>query len=103
MIQCWRVVTKTLELYIFQYIYVHEIMQTKKRRREKEKYKYYIYYHTYNQSGALGMHQEGENVRGLAETPLFVHVYTGGCQIYSQSAISKTPSLTYYLLYMRIQ
>jgi len=33
---------------------------------------------------------------------LFVHVYTGGFQIYSQSAISKTPSLTYYLLYTRI-
>jgi len=30
-------------------------------------------------------------VRGLAETPLFVHVYTGGCQIYSQSAISENP------------
>ena len=51
----------------------------------------------------LGMCQEGENVRGLAETPLFVHIYTRGCWIYSQSAISKTPSLTYYLLYMRIQ
>jgi len=42
-------------------------------------------------------------VRGLAETPLFVHIYTGGCWIYSQSAISETPSLTYYLLYTRIQ
>jgi len=74
-----------------------------KKRREKEKHKYYTYYHTYNQSGTLGTRQEGENVRGLAETPLFVHIYTGGCQIYSQSAISETPSLTYYLLYMRIQ
>jgi len=73
-----------------------------KKREEREKYKYCIYYHTYNQSGALGMHQEGENVRGLVKTPLFIHVYTRGCQIYSQSAISKTPSLTYYLLYMRI-
>ena len=96
---------KTLELYIFQYtyIYVHKIMQTKKKREEREKYKYCIYYHTYNQSGTLGMHQEGENVRGLTETPLFVHIYTGGCRIYSQSAISETPSLTYYLLYTRIQ
>ena len=47
-------------------------------------------------------HQNAD-VRGLAETPLFVHVYTGGCWIYSQSAISKTPSLIHYLLYMRIQ
>jgi len=39
-------------------------------------------------------------VRGLIKTPLFIHIYTGGCQIYSQSAISKTPSLIYYLLYM---
>jgi len=43
-----------------------------------------------------------DNVRGLVETPLFIHVYTGGCRIYSQSAISKAPSLTYYLQYMRI-
>jgi len=79
-------------------------MKTKKKKKEeKEKYKYYIYYHTYNQSGALGTCQEGENVRGLAETPLFVHTYTGGCQIYSQLAISETPSLTHYLLYTRIQ
>ena len=41
-------------------------------------------------------------VRGLVKTPLFIHVYTRGCQIYSQSAISKTPSLTYYLQYTRI-
>ena len=41
-------------------------------------------------------------VRGLTETPLFVHTYTRGCWIYSQSAISKTPSLTHYLLYIRI-
>jgi len=79
-----------------------KLCKQKKRKKEKEKYKYYIYYHTYNQSGALGMRQEGENVRGLAETPLFVHIYTGGCQIYSQSAISETPSLIHYLLYMRI-
>jgi len=77
-------------------------MQTKKKREEREKYKYCIYYHTYNQSGMLGTCQEGENVRGLIKTPLFIHVYTGGCRIYSQSAISKTPSLTYYLQYMRI-
>jgi len=88
-------------IYSSIYIYVHKIMQTKKKK-EREKYKYCIYYHTYNQSGALGMCQEGENVRGLVETPLFVHVHTGGCRIYSQSAISETPSLIYYLLYMRI-
>ena len=76
--------------------------KNKKQKKEREKYKYCIYYHTYNQSGALGMHQEGENVRGLIETPLFVHVYTRGCQIYSQLAISETPSLIYYLLYTRI-
>jgi len=46
-----------------------------------------------------GCTQEGENVRGLVETPLFIHVYTGCCWIYSQSAISETPSLTYYLQY----
>jgi len=40
-----------------------------------------------------------QTVRGLIETPLFIHVYTGGCWIYSQSAISETPSLTYYLQY----
>ena len=45
---------------------------------------------------------QSNSVRGLIETPLFIHVYTGGCWIYSQSAISKTPSLTYYLQYMRI-
>jgi len=50
------------------------------------------------------LHQETRipPVRGLTETPLFVHIYTGGCRIYSQSAISKTPSLTHYLLYTRI-
>jgi len=73
-----------------------------KKRERKRKYKYCIYYHTYTQSGTLGTCQEGENVRGLVETPLFIHVYTGGCQIYSQLAISETPSLTYYLQYMRI-
>ena len=30
-------------------------------------------------------------VRGLAETHLFVHVYTRGCWIYSQLAISENP------------
>ena len=40
--------------------------------------------------------------RGLMETPLFIHVYTRGCWIYSLLAISETPSLTYHLLYMRI-
>jgi len=79
-----------------------KLCKQKKRKKEKEKYKYYIYYHTYNQSGALGMRQEGENVRGLAETPLFVHIYTGGCQIYSQLAIPEALSLTHYLLYTRI-
>ena len=43
-----------------------------------------------------------QDVRGLAETPLFVHIYTWGCRIYSQSAISETPSLTHCLLYTRI-
>jgi len=42
------------------------------------------------------------HVRGLVKTPLFIHVYTRGCQIYSQLAISETPSLTYYLQYTRI-
>jgi len=42
------------------------------------------------------------SVRGLIKTPLFIHVYTRSCQIYSQSAISETPSLTYYLQYTRI-
>jgi len=85
---------------IYPSIYIYMCTNEKKKR---EKYKYCIYYHTYNQSGMLGMRQEGENVRGLTETPLFVHIYTGGCWIYSQSDISETPSLTYYLLYMRIQ
>jgi len=34
---------------------------------------------------------QNAGVRGLTETPLFVHVYTRGCWIYSQLAISENP------------
>jgi len=49
-----------------------------------------------------GSKKRKRGVRGLIKTPLFIHVYTRGCCIYSQLAISKTPSLTYYLQYTRI-
>ena len=46
--------------------------------------------------------QEGENVRGLVKPLVYTCLYQGLPDIYSQSAISETPSLTYYLQYTRI-
>jgi len=87
-------------IYSSIYIYVHKIVQMerkeKKEKREK-KYKYcmYILPHIHLE-WCTGMCQEGENVRGLIETPLFIHVYTGGCQIYSD--FQKWPNVLHFLI-----
>jgi len=99
LIQCWRVAIYCIGIvYIPVYIYVHEIVQMKKREREKIQVLYIL---PHIQWHAGDVPRRGE-CRGLVETPCLYMFIPGVARYIASQLYPETPSLTYYLQYMRI-